>query len=580
MPPSTPDHALLRARHLLSQGGMPEAERLCRDSLGAAPGRADAWALLGAVLVRSRRPEGATGAFRRAAVLQPTAAAHLNGLGVAQEASGDTGAAAANFRRAALLAPGEPALRFNLGNALRKGRRHGEAADAYAAAAAADPGNATFLSASIRERQQACRWEGIEKDAARLFALVAAGAAVHPFRLTALGAPLALQRRNAEIWSSRVLPRVPALSGRPAGPTPVPLTLGYLSGDFREHPVPSLMVDVLAAHDRARVRVNVYSLGRDDGSEWRRRAEAGADSFVDLAGVPAATAAQRIRQDGVHLLVDLMGWTRDARPGILAHRPAPVQAGWLGYPGTLGSPALDYIVADEVVLPPEDEPHFVERVVRLPGSYQPNSRRPAGPPPTRAAVGLPADAMVYCCFNLPWKLEPSRFRLWMRLLREVPGSVLWLLDGGGDATAGLRLEAAAAGVDPERLVIAPRLPPDAHLARCRLADLFLDTLPYNGHTTASDALWAGCPVLTRMGTGFAGRVAASLLRAAGLDEMIAADDDAYLAIARRLAERADGRAALRARLADPRALPIFDIAGFARKLEEACARMWAASTRM
>jgi len=576
---SSTEEKLREAHGLLRHGRVIEAEKLCRGILDSVPSHPDTLAILGAALLQQRKADAAAAAFQAAAATQPDSGELWNGLGVALDAAGRPEDAVTAFDRAIHLEPGQAKYRFNAGNAFQRLRRHGESAEAYRAAARLAPGNATFLAASLRERQQACLWDGLDADKARLFAMAGAGVPVAPFRLVALGAPPWLQRRNAESWAKRILPAVPPLSGPPDGALPEPQVIGYLSGDFREHPTPSLVADLFEAHDRGRFRVHAYSFGPDDGGAQRRRIAAGVDRFVDLAGLPAADSARVIRRDGVHVLVDLMGWTRDARPAILAHRAAPVQVGWLGYPGTFGSPVIDYLVADPVVLPRGEEPHYTEHVVRLPDVYQPNSRRPTGPAPERREAGLPDAGMIYCSFNLAWKFDPTRFALWMRLLRAVPGSVLWLLDGNRDATANLRREVAAAGVDPARLVMAPRLPPAEHLARVGLADLFLDTLPYNAHTTASDALWAGCPVLTRPGIGFAERVAASLLTAAGLDDMIAANDDAYLAIARRLGERPDERAALRARLADPQKLVLFDSDRFARHLEAAYVEMWRRGAR-
>lgn len=573
------DDLVRQARAQLAQGHAAAAEALCRAILQAAPSRIDATALLGSALLSQRKSAAAVTVFQSGVKAHPDADDLWNGLGIALQNLAQVQEAAIAFHAAIRVAPAEPLYHFNLGNALRRSRQHGEASVAYAEASRLAPGNATYLSASLRERQQTCWWDGLEADAARLFALAESGTPVHPFRLLALGAAPSLLRRNAERWAQQTLPRDAALAEPPSGPVPRPLVVGYLSGDYREHPTPSLVADLFAAHDREIVRVHAYSLGPDDGGGQRRRIAASADRFVDLAGTPDAAAARRIRDDGVHILVDLMGWTSDAHPRIVAYRPAPLQVNWLGYPGTSGSPAHDYLIADPVVLTLGEEVHCSEQVVRLPGCYQPNSRRTLAPAPTRRDAGLPATGVVYCCFNLPWKLERNRFALWMRVLREVPGSVLWLLDGGPEATGNLRTQAAAAGVDPDRLVLAPRLPAAEHLARYRVADLFLDTLPYNAHTTASDALWAGCPVLTRRGDGFAGRVAASLLSAAGLHDLIAETDEDYEAIARRLGERPEELEALRARLAHPDTLPPFDATGFARHIEAAYAEMWRRGAR-
>jgi predicted O-linked N-acetylglucosamine transferase (SPINDLY family) len=270
--------------------------------------------------------------------------------------------------------------------------------------------------------------------------------------------------------------------------------------------------------------------------------------------------------------VDLKGYTRDARPGIFAARAAPVQVNWLGYPGTMATACMDYLLGDATVTPAEAQPHYQEALVRLPDTYQPNDRQRSIAPevPSRAACGLPAQGFVFCCFNNSWKILPAQFTAWMRLLLALPGSVLWLIDEGAATQANLRREAAAQGVAPGRLVFAPRLPLAEHLARHALADLFLDTLPYNAHTTASDALWAGLPVLTQLGEAFAGRVAASLLRAVGLAELVVATADDYAALALALARDPARLAALRQRLAATRGTaPLFDTDRFARQLEAA-----------
>jgi predicted O-linked N-acetylglucosamine transferase (SPINDLY family) len=285
--------------------------------------------------------------------------------------------------------------------------------------------------------------------------------------------------------------------------------------------------------------------------------------------------AEWLRANQFDIAVDLKGHTEGARPGILAHRPCPVQVSWLGFPGTIGADFLDYIIADQIVLPFDRQPGYSERIVHLPHCYQPNDRRRiAGEPVTRAAEGLPQTGFVFCCFNAAWKITPAVFDIWMRLLSAVQDSVLWLLDDNDTARRNLRQAAASRGVDPDRLVFARRAQPAMHLARHRLADLFLDTLPYNAHTTASDALWAGAPLVTCTGRAFDGRVATSLLRNLGLDELITCSLEDYEALALALARDSARLAAIRARLADNiSSSPLFDIAGFCAGIETAYQRM-------
>ena len=313
--------------------------------------------------------------------------------------------------------------------------------------------------------------------------------------------------------------------------------IAYLSADFHQHATAYLMAELFERHDRSRFEIIGVSLGRDDNSEMRKRLVAAFDQFHDVRAKNDEEVAKLLHDLQVDIAIDLKGYTRDARPGILAYRPAPIQASYLGFPGTMGAEFIDYIIADKTVAPFEHQPFYTEKIVHLPDCYQVNDskRKIAERTPTRQEAGLPEQGFVFCCFNNNWKITPDVFGVWMRLLHAVEGSVLWLFGDNESAERNLRVEAQARGIDPSRLVFAGRLPLEEHLARHRLADLFLDTLPCNAHTTASDALWAGLPVLTREGTAFAGRVAASLLYAVGLPELVTHSIEDYEALALRLA---------------------------------------------
>jgi predicted O-linked N-acetylglucosamine transferase (SPINDLY family) len=365
--------------------------------------------------------------------------------------------------------------------------------------------------------------------------------------------------------------------GHPSGYPKQPLRVGYMSTDFREHPMPYCTAELFERHDRCRVAATGYSLRASDGSAPRRRVEAAFERFVDLTGATDAQAAALIHADGIDILVDLNGYTKGARCGILARRPAPVQVNFLGFPGTMAADFIDYIIGDRVVFGDGAAEHVTERLVLLPDTYFPyDSRKPTAPSPTRDEAGLPATGFVFCCFNAPYKITPRMFDCWMRLLHAADGAVLWLLDLRTGAAENLRWEAAARGINPARLVFAPRLAPADHVARLSLAGLALDTLPYGAHTTAMDALWAGVPMVSCLGKNFAGRVGASLLNAVGLPELITHDLQAYEALALRLARDADLLARLRRRLANNRTThPLFDTARFARHLETAYETMWA-----
>jgi predicted O-linked N-acetylglucosamine transferase (SPINDLY family) len=329
------------------------------------------------------------------------------------------------------------------------------------------------------------------------------------------------------------------------------LRLAYLSADLHDHATAHLMADLFEAHDRARFEVWAYAIGPETGDAMQQRLRRAFDHFIDARTMDDQAAATHMARAGIDIVVDLKGYTRDSRPDILAWRPAPLQVSYLGYPGTLGAPYIDAVLLDAVLATPGDEAHYTEQVVRLPGTYQVNNalQPPAAAPPTRAQAGLPEAAFVFSCFNNAWKITPPVFDAWMQALRAVPGSVLWLLQDQPQAADHLRREAAARGVDGARLVFAPRAAHADHLARQPLADLFLDTLPYGAHTTASDALRMGVPVLTCRGDSFAGRVGASLLTALGLPELIAPDLPAYAARATELARQPEALHALRLRVA-------------------------------
>ncbi|MBL6459256.1 tetratricopeptide repeat protein [Belnapia sp. T6] len=538
----------------------------------AAPASQPAVAGLGRALQRLGRAAEAADAFRRALALGPDPDAALD-LGNILEQAGDAEGAAAVLRAAAAQAPADHRLPYALGRVLASGGRRAAAAECFRRALALAPG---FLPARIQLlhlRQWLLDWDGLAAEEASILAALWRGeVATSPFPVLAMRATPEEQLLWARAWSARIAARAPRLP--PAAP-PIHaddrLRLGYLSADFRAHPLASLVTGLIEAHDRRRVEVIGCCLSPEDGSPARRRLLAGFDQMLMLRDLSDAEAAARIRAAGIEVLVDLTGHTQGARTEILAARPAPVQAQWLGYVGTMGADFIDYILADDHVIPPGAERCFAERVVRLPGPFQPPDpgRRPIGPEPDRAAAGLPEDALVLCCFNAPYKITAEVFGCWMAILRAVPRAVLWLLEDAGPALAH---HAAAAGIDPARLILAPRIAYDRHLARCRLADLFLDTWPYNAGATAADALSAGLPVLTMSGPTYASRMAGSLLHAAGLPALVTATPEAYVAQAIALASDPARRAAARARLA-ARDSAFFDLPGFTSGLEDAFLRM-------
>lgn len=456
---------------------------------------------------------------------------------------------------------------------------HAEAVECLRTALMLKPGWGAGIVGAIYHSLFSCDWSHLDDDLHALTALLERPEPQDfgPFMFLSFGTDAAGQRRvfgdHARLNHAHELPfpRVDP-SARPAGGR---LRIGYLSNDFHQHATAMLLAQVIELHDRERFDVRLYSYGTADGSAMRRRLEAASESFVDVAGFSNREAAQRIRDDGIDILIDLKGYTLNARTAIMAMRPAPIQAAYLGFPGTMGADFIDYAIVDPVVAPPSMAEAFAEKLAWLPDCYQPNDRlREVGTPPGRHACGLPEQGFVFCCFNHTYKIRPSMFDIWCRLLAATPGSVLWLLQSNPQARGNLLREAQARGIDPSRLVFAPVVSSGENLARLTHADLFLDTLPVNAHTTASDALWSGVPLVTCAGDSFVGRVAASLLHAVGLPELAVADLAAYESLAAAIASDPARLAALKAHLERARSTaPLFDSALTTRGLEALYLRM-------
>jgi protein O-GlcNAc transferase len=404
---------------------------------------------------------------------------------------------------------------------------------------------------------------------------VGRSAFIAPFQLLFCSDDASLQLECARRFAASTLPVPPRQTHAPRHHDKI--RIGYLSADFRNHPMAHLTAELLELHDRSRFDVVGIGFGPDDRSAIRARIVEGFDKFYDLRAKSDADIAALMREAEIDIAIDLMGHTRNSRAGILAHRPAPIQVSYLGYPGTMGVDFIDYVMADPIVLPFDQQAFYTEKIVHLPETYWVNGSVSDIPQCslTRRQAGLPEHGLVFCCFNKAAKITAPVFEVWMRLLAKVEGSVLWLLRDNAAAERNLRGEAAARGIDPNRLVFADRMERDQHLARHRLADLFLDTMPYNAHTTASDALAAGLPVVTSLGSTFSGRVAASLLSALGLPELIAHSLAEYEALALKLFGDSNYRARTIARLEQNRKkFPLFDTDRFRAHLESAYQVMW------
>lgn len=563
---------------LKAQNRFADAEQAYRAALALKPDYAEAWNNLGNVLKQQGRPSDAEQSFRQALAFNPQSAEVWNNLGNALQHLYRLSDAEAAYRQALALRPAFADACYNLGVVLGETGRLSEAIDAYVHALQLDGANSAALDELIHLMLRACIWDGLPPLIDELLRRFRSGEAdLNSFSMLDLPATAAEQLQCAQRNAARILANVQTpYVHTPANIWPELIKIGYLSYDYRQHPVAFLIGELFALHNCEKFEIYALAIGPDDHSPTRQNFKDTCDRFIDLAPLSRTEAALKIKELGIHVLIDLTGYTTGARTEILALHPAPVQVNWLGYPGTMGAAYIEYIIADPTIIPPELERHYSEAVVRMPDCYQINDRRRpiAEHTPSRADCGLPADAVVFCSFNHTHKITAEMFALWMRILQNTPGSVLWLLESNALASDNLRLAAQTHGIDPARIIMAPKKPLPEHMARYRVADLALDTFPYNSHTTASDALWAGCPLITCMGETFASRVAASLLRAANLPECIAQSFDEYATLAIKLAANKELLSSLRARLTQNRAtVPLFDAPEMVRDLESAYVRM-------
>ena len=577
--PDSADAHFNRANELRRVGQLDAALAGYDRALALQPGFLDAHLNRGTVLVELNRHSLALAAFDRAIALLPNRAeAHYNRAGVLQHL-GEYGAAVASYDTAIALRADHAESHANRARALREMQQLDAAIASYSRALSLDP-HSTALRGVLRHlKMQICDWTDWEADLDKLRAGIGAGYdPPNPFYVLTMIDDGALQRRAAENWCRQYRPVDPGYAETRADASDGRIHLGYFSADFHDHATAYLIAQLFEMHDRSRFRVTAFTFGPESQSAMRRRLEAGCDAFIDVRGESDAQVARRARRLGIDIALDLKGFTQNHRAGIFALRAAPVQVNYLGFPGTLGAQYMDYVIADKVLVPEASRKFYSEMIVELPHSYQVNdTRRPIAPRVfTREELGLPRDAFVYCCFNNPYKIAPAIFDRWMNVLKRAPGSVLWLLEDSSLQADNLRREALARNIDPGRLVFSGRTDLPNHLARHRAADLFLDTLPCNAHTTASDALWTGVPVLTCAGEGFGARVAASLLRAVGLPELVCDSLDDYEELAVGLASHEGDLHTLRQRLEAKRSsAPLFDTARYTHDIERAFTSMHA-----
>jgi len=605
---------LEQARSLHDQRLLTQAQSVYEEIVKALPGHFHALHLLGIIAGQKNNPGRAVELIGRAIESDPNnkaaCVAHMN-MGLAfmalgkldaalasydraieinteyadahhsramvLQALGRTDAALAGYDRVIAIKPNHADTYANRGNLLREMRQFEAAIDSYDKAIALSPGIKFVHGIRHHTSMQICNWAGLESALAQLRESISGNRATSsPFFVLGFSDSAQLQRKAAEIRVREKCPpngELGQIKKRPKGDK---LRIGYFSADFHNHVTMYVLAELFERHDRSKIDVTVFSFGPDSNDAMRKRLRSACEDFVDVRTMSDVDVAKLSRKRKIDIAIDLKGFTQGNRAGIFALRAAPLQVNFLGYPSSMGASYIDYLIGDPTVIPEASRPFYSEKIAYLPNSYYPydTTRKVSDKVFSREELGLPRSAFVFCCFNNSYKITPGVFDCWMRILRQVDGSVLWLLEDDPTASSNLRREGAKRGVNPERLVFAKRMALPEHLARHRSADLFIDTLPYNAHTTAIDALWAGLPVLTLPGEAFASRVAASLLRAIRLPELITATQDEYENTAVALAADAQRLADIRRRLADNRlTAPLFDAKLFARHLEQAYQQM-------
>jgi predicted O-linked N-acetylglucosamine transferase (SPINDLY family) len=532
----------------------------------------------GAALAGLNRYADALGAFDTVIALDPRCALGHRNRGLALFRLGEHAAAIASFDAAIALDPADSVSHYQRGTALRAQGRPEAAIHSFDRALELDPGHPFLRGLRLHTRMQLCAWDGFDLELAELTRDIERGAAASPpLPVLTFTDSAAVQKSAASAWVREMcltdgsLPPIPRRAPRRK------IRIGYFSADFRDHAVANLMAGVFESHDRSRFEVAAFAFGPEAQDTVRARLERAFDRFLDVRARTDREIAALARELEIDVAVDLGGFTEDCRTNVFAFRAAPVQVGYLGYPGTLGAGFMDYLIADAALIPSDARPHYSEKIVYLP-SFQANDRARRGPgrPFTRGELGLPERSFVFCCFNGNTKITPDTFRSWLRILSRVPESVLFLYAEHAAAADNLRREAERGGISAGRLIFGGRLPAPEYLSRYRVADLFLDTMPYNAGTTASDALWMGLPVLTLAGGAFASRMGASLLCAVGLPELLTTTPREYEALAVELATDAAKLAELKRRLmANRDTARLFDTAAFTRDLEAAFAHLHA-----
>ena len=555
---------------LREKGKLDEAVAAFDKALSLKPDYMEAYNNNGIALTDLKRFDEAIAVFNKMLSLQPDFTKAYFNLGRAYKGRENLDEATAAYKKALALKPDHVEAQYALGILLIDQGKLYEAIGNFDKVVALEPDHASARALKVYTQAKICDWSAIGKASSFSANLEKIGkdAPIFPF-LALEDAPDRHQLRS-EKYAKENFRQNPLPSSRMSPNKPEKLRIGYFSADFREHPVAYVIAKVIETHNRDDFEVFGYSLHGNRQDELRQRLENSFDHFTDVQELSDQDVALQVRQDNIDIAIDLMGYTKHARTGIFAYRAAPIQINYLGFPGTMGTDFMDYIVADRHIIPPENQKYFNEKALYLPNTYMPtdNGRELSEKPMNRSDMGLPEDAFVFCCFNNNYKITSSEFDIWMRLLNKVEGSVLWLRPSNQWAELNIKKEAQKRKVDPERIVFAGKVPMDEHLARHKLADLFMDTFAFNAHSTATEALWAGLPVVTKTGQGFAARVAGSLLKAVGLPELVTESEEAYEALALDLAKHPERLAQIKVKLeANRLTQPLFDTKQYTKHLE-------------
>ncbi|MDB9729180.1 tetratricopeptide repeat protein, partial [Amylibacter sp.] len=555
---------------LLKQSKLEEATEAYSKALAVKPDYAEAYNNMGIALQEQGKLEEAIEAYNKALVINPDYAdAHYN-MGSELQERNKLEEAIEAYNKALAINPDYAEAYYNMGIALQEQNKLEEAIEAYNKVLSIKPDYEYARTGNLHQQARICNWESIAKDVNLIPELGTSEKHVPPFALLPLEDAPERHLIRSKIYAKANYPQktLPPKDRPPKRPKRI--RIGYFSTDFKEHPVAYLIAKVLEQHNRDQFEVFGYSVYGSSSCAMRRRLEKSFDSFIDVQSISDRDIALQARQDEIDIAVDLNGYTQHARTGIFAYRAAPIQINYLGYPGTMGSNFMDYIVADRFLIPPESQKHFSEKKIYLPNTYLPtdNSREFSKKRITRSELGLPDHAFVFCCFNNNYKISSNEFDIWMRLLTKVENSVLWLRQSNQFSQMNMSNEAQKRNVNPSRLVFADKITMDKHLARQRFADLFVDTFAFNAHTTAAEALWAGLPLVTKLGKGFAARVAGSLLNAVGLPELITETEQDYEALILELATNPMKLAEIKEKLATNRLTqPLFNTELYTKHLE-------------